>query len=179
LSNLLREFLGRQSSGSVDLDHAVPAPSKWPFPLLRQRLEEASYDPLSSVIARSIADFDTVSQPASAHCPAKTGGWYRRGPANAATSASGEHRDRNSRMNASARTPARAVGSPATWRTSAFAACAGHAASWLTPISMKEAGRDGHAPASHLGPDATLAALAGWPVAFWSALPVVPGSAIR
>jgi len=69
LSNLLREFLGRQSSGSVDLDHAVPAPSKWPFPLLRQRLEEASYDPLSSVIARSIADFDTVSQPASGHCP--------------------------------------------------------------------------------------------------------------
>jgi hypothetical protein len=89
LSNLLREFLGRQSSGSVDLDHAVPAPSKWPFPLLRQRLEEASYDPLSSVIARSIADFDTVSQPASGHCPAKTGGWYRRGSADAATTVAG------------------------------------------------------------------------------------------
>ncbi|MDE5446356.1 hypothetical protein GWG65_34350 [Bradyrhizobium sp. CSA207] len=43
MNNLVREFLGRQSSGSVDLDHAVPAPLETALPLRRQRLDhEAS-----------------------------------------------------------------------------------------------------------------------------------------
>jgi hypothetical protein len=72
LSNLLREFLGRQSSGSVDLDHAVPAPSKWPFPLLRQRLQEAEYNRPLSIIGRalsasSVAAVDDLANDLS-HC---------------------------------------------------------------------------------------------------------------
>jgi len=44
-----------QSSGSVDLDHvrrpvASCIPSEWPLPQQRQRVEEAPYNALSSVI---------------------------------------------------------------------------------------------------------------------------------
>jgi hypothetical protein len=41
-----------------------------------------------------------------------------------------------------------------------------------------EAGREA-CVSKHLDPDAALAAWPEWPVAFWSALPAVPGSAIR
>jgi hypothetical protein len=131
LSNLLREFLGCQSSGGTDLDHAVPAPSKWLLPQQRQRLEEASYNALSSVIARSIAAFDTLAQSASDNCAAKIRHSDRRGLASSASLVSRRHRGESSDMRASGGKPGRAIGSRPRRQMWASAACgAGHGFSW-------------------------------------------------
>jgi len=53
-----------------------------------------------NVTARSVAAIDSAPQPAIRHCPAQTRRSDRRGSADAATSVSGQHRNKSSQMSA-------------------------------------------------------------------------------
>ncbi|MET4179479.1 hypothetical protein ABIB94_001571 [Bradyrhizobium sp. JR7.2] len=150
---------------------------------------------------RAVAAVDTwAAPPAIWHCPARTGGPDRRGSPDAAMTVAGQRRDRSSRMSASVRKLGPSIGSPATRRTRANAACAGHwfcvlpfsaPSKWPLPLqrqqlgeahdralsSISEAGRD-VCVSKHPTLTQRLTALATWPRRANHAAEACDGSAI-